>query len=92
VKVKVFVAEESYKSKMLETLLDFPEFEDLDIEIVPVDDAAQAEEALLQGIKVVPSIMKILDDGQISILSGLPSQNMLIEWFGLDPAPTFNKD
>jgi thiol-disulfide isomerase/thioredoxin len=69
--------------KALSGLLAMPEFEGLEIEEIDVYSEEGYEIVMERGLRRVPTLIKVCDDGAESVIEGLPSINELAAFLGL---------
>lgn len=87
-KVLKFETQTCGPCRMLSAILCLPEFDDINLEVVDIETATGRAKAIEYGIRMVPSLVKILDDGQLHLLNGLPSPGELRNWLGTKPSNT----
>jgi len=91
-KVLFFTEENNPPSQALEGMLYCDEFDEVNIEQIEVDTPAGHRKAKAYGIQMIPSLVKINDDGIISVMNGLPPYLLLVSWLGVDITPFALKD
>jgi hypothetical protein len=91
-KVLFFTEDDNAPAQAFEGMLYCAEFDDVDIEQISVDSRVGQLEARKYGIRMIPSLVKINDDGIISVMNGLPSYLLLVSWLGIDLTPFALKD
>jgi hypothetical protein len=91
-KVLFFIEDDNAPAQALEGMLYCDEFNAVNIEQISVDNPTGRREARKYGIRMIPSLVKINDDGILSIMNGLPSYLLLVSWLGVELAPFTIKD
>lgn len=84
-KLLSFYARKSAPCKALEGLLNMPEFEEIDVAYIDVYSKEGNLIVKERGLKKVPTLIKVCDDGAETMIVGLPSINYLAAFCGLQP-------
>jgi hypothetical protein len=91
-KVLLFTEYDNAPAQALEGMLYCAEFDAVDIEQISVDNPVGQREARKYGIRMIPALARINDDGIISVMNGLPPYLLLVSWLGVEPTPFAPKD
>jgi len=91
-KVLFFTEDDNAPAQALEGMLYCDEFDDVDIEQISADNPVGRRKAREYGIRMIPSLVKINDDGILSVMNGLPAYLRLVSWLGVELTPFALKD